>query len=84
VRRYGVGITDVVLQRLIREVVEVRAPEQLGVVDKLKSKPLDQDAREALREVLAEELVETGLQDDDEPNERGRLIEAAIDWLGHV
>ena len=83
-RRYGVGITDVVLQRLIREVVEVRAPEQLGVVDKLKSKPLDQDAREALREVLAEELVETGLQDDDEPNERGRLIEAALDWLGHV
>lgn len=83
-RRFGVGVTEEVLRRLIREVVGSRAPEQIGLIDKLGSQRLDQSTREALREVLADELVETGLDQDDEPTERGRLIEAAIDWLGHL
>lgn len=83
-RGFGFGITEEVLRRLIREVVGERTPEQINLIDKLGSRPLDQSTRETLREILADELVETGLDQDDEPNERGHLIEAAIDWLGHL
>ncbi len=83
-RRYGIGFTEEVFRRLVREVMENRAPDQIGLIDKLGSRPLDQSTREALRETLADELVASGLGPNDEPTERGRLIEAAIDWLGHM
>jgi hypothetical protein len=35
-----------------------------------------------LREIVADELLETGLSADNEPNARGHLLEAIIDWLG--
>jgi hypothetical protein len=38
--------------------------------------------RETMRDLLSDEFVETGLGPDDEPNQRGLLIEAAIAWLG--
>lgn len=83
-RRFGAGVTEEVLRRLIREIVGSRTPEQIGLIDKLGSQPVDQSTRERLREILADELVESGLDPSDEPTERGRLIEAAIDWLGHL
>lgn len=82
-RRYGFGITEEVLRRLIREVISARAPDRIGLIDKLGSR-LDESTRESIRHILADELVETGLRPDDEPNDRGLLIEAAIDWLGHL
>lgn len=83
-RRFGVGITEEALRRLTAEVVRTRAPERLGLLDELGSRPLEEGTREVLRGLLADELVETGLDEDDEPNDRGRLIEAAIDWLGQL
>lgn len=62
--------------------ITARAPERIGLIDKLGSR-LDQSTREAIRHILADELVETGLRPDDEPNDRGLLIETTIDWLGH-
>ena len=82
-RRFGYGVTDAVLLRVIHEVVTTRAPEKLGLILNLGTAPLSADSREAIRGLLADELVENGLGSDDEPNERGRHVEAAIDWLGH-
>jgi hypothetical protein len=78
-RRYGVS--EEVLRRLVREVVTARAPDHIGLLDKIGA-GIDDDTRQSIREILADELVETGLRPDDEPNERGLLIEAAIAWLG--
>ena len=81
--RYGYGVTDVVLRQLVHEVLEARDPGKLNLVPRLPLGPEDPDTTEAIRGVLADELVESGLGIDGEPNERGRLIEAAVDWLGH-
>jgi len=82
VSRYGYGVTEKALERLTHDIVQARSSENLGLVKVVGKRPLTDDERETLREVLADELVETGLGPDDEPNERGRLIEAAIAWLG--
>lgn len=82
-RRYGIGVTEEVFRRLIRETLETRAPDRIGLLDRLGSR-IDEVTRESLRELLADELVASGLGPDDEPNEQGILIEAAIDWLAHV
>ena len=81
--RFGYGVTDEALLRLTRAVLEARAPEHTRLVDLVGVRPLDDDERETLRGILSDELVETGLGSGDEPNDRGRHLEAAITWLGH-
>lgn len=81
--RYGYGVTENVIVRLIRDVVHARAPDMVQLVEHLRVEHLSEAQRETIRELLADELVEEGLGPDDEPNERGHLVEAAIDWLGH-
>jgi hypothetical protein len=83
VDRPDYGVTETVLVRLLDEVVRTRAPEKLMLITKACAGSLAADEREELRDVLADELVEEGLGPDDEPMKRGRLIEAAIDWLGY-
>ncbi|MBP6940667.1 MAG: hypothetical protein KBB65_02745 [Syntrophorhabdaceae bacterium] len=56
----------------------------LKIMDSIGMVPLTDEQREKLREVLANELLETGLGKDDEPNERGLLLEGLIDRLGHL
>lgn len=80
-RRYP--ISEPAMIRLVESVLRARAPEKVSVASALPDRPLSGDERELLRELLADELVETGLGPDDEPNERGRVIEDAIDWLAH-
>jgi hypothetical protein len=67
---------------LLREVVSRRSPESLSVVDVLAQRRLTHDEREELRQIVADELVEHGLRDD-EPNEYGHRMERLIDALGH-
>jgi hypothetical protein len=55
----------------------------IGIVA-FQSAVLTNDQREELRQILTDELMETGLGDDDEPNERGLLLEELIDKLGHL
>ncbi len=81
--RYGYGVTEKVLQKLTRDVIHARAPEHASLVDQIGAQRLTLDDRDTMREILSDELVDTGLGPDDEPNERGLLIEAAIAWLGH-
>jgi hypothetical protein len=40
---------------------------------------LTDEQRDELREMLTDEFIETGLREDDEPNERGLLLEELID-----
>jgi hypothetical protein len=82
-RRYGYGVTEKVLEQLVRSVIENRAPEHATLLDLVGSRPLTRDEREAIRDILADELTESGLGPDAEPNDRGLLLEAAIAWLGH-
>jgi hypothetical protein len=56
----------------------------IGIVASFQSAELTNDQREELRQILTDELMETGLGDDDEPNERGLLLEELIDKLGHL
>jgi len=79
---HGYGVTPEFLARLIDEIVRGRAPEKTTLLAKVASSSLNPKEREELRGVLALEFTEHGLAPDDEPNERGRLIEAAINWLG--
>ena len=67
--------------RLLREVLEEREPHLLPCVEALQERLLTPEERRLIRNLLAEKLVETGLGQDDEPNERGVLLEDLTDWL---
>jgi hypothetical protein len=81
--KHGYGVTEKVLKDLIEQVVRARAPERFGVLDFVDHASLSHEEREDLRGLLADELIESGVGADGEPNDRGRIVEAAIDWLGH-
>ena len=82
-RQYGYGVNNEVLIQLIRDVLTARTPDKLNYLRVEGIWSLQSEQREEIREVLADEFIEYGLGEDGEPNNRGRLIEAAIDWLGH-
>ncbi|MGZ3595248.1 MAG: hypothetical protein ACXU9G_06275 [Syntrophales bacterium] len=69
---------------LLREVLLKLRPPLLTMIDSIGIVPLTDNQREELRSVVADELVETGLGKDDEPNERGLLLEHLIDRVGHL
>jgi hypothetical protein len=66
---------------LIRQAVSKHAPSLLPIVDILGVTPLTSEQREGLRGALASEMVETGLNKDSEPNERGLLLDGLITRL---
>lgn len=72
------------MSELLSEIVWKRDPTMVGVVASLQDVQLTVDQREELRQAVTDELMETGLRDDDEPNERGLLLEELIDRLGHL
>jgi|GEM_PF-1039660 len=68
------------LYALLREVVERHCPQylsKLGSGDRLMK-----HEKFALQQATTDELLATGLREDDEPNERGLLLESLIDFLG--
>jgi hypothetical protein len=69
---------------VLREIVEKHRPELLALVASIGTEPLTEDSRDTLRIVVADELVDTGLDERHEHNQRGRMLEDLIDWLGHV
>lgn len=72
------------LSALLSEVVWKRNPSMIGIVASFQNIGLTDDQREELRQILTDELIETGLHENDEPNERGLLLEELIDKLGHL
>ena len=81
--KYGYGVTEKALQTLVEDVLRRRAVEDPELIEAVLRRGLTDESREVIRGVLADELIDSGLADDGEPNERGRLVETAIDWLGH-
>lgn len=69
---------------LLRQVVTARRPEVTPWVNRLENKPLSEEEREELQQALLEELLETGLSDDDEPNARGRELDELIGKLAQL
>ncbi len=69
---------------LLRKILFQRFPSLLPVLASLEQVPLTFEQREDMREAIADELVETGLGEDDEPNEKGLLLENLIDHLGYL
>lgn len=65
-RRYAVS--DSAMIRFIKDVVTARQPEEISLIAAVHNRRLSDTEREALRELLADELVETGLGPDDEPD----------------
>lgn len=70
--------------QFLRQVVEKREPELLPLVGLLGFVPLTTEQREQLRDIIGDELCETGLQEDSEPNGRGLQLEDLIDTVGHL
>jgi hypothetical protein len=81
--RYGYGVTEKALQNLVEEVLRRRAPSDPQLLDAVARKHLTEESREAIRRALADELIEAGLGKEGDPNDHGRLVETAIDWVGH-
>ena len=71
------------LRALLMEVVRKRHPDLAAIVE-TDVNAVSVDDRLELRESLADELCDTGLRDDDEPNDRGHQIESLIDLLGRL
>jgi hypothetical protein len=69
---------------LLREALARFRPDLLERLATLGQVPLTNDEREDLRAAVAQELLASGLADDDEPNERGYALEEVIDALGRL
>jgi hypothetical protein len=70
------------LSNLLSELVRNYRPDQSNLDAQATLHRLPEKERDELRELFGEELCETGFGPDDEPNERGKMIESLIDWLG--
>lgn len=72
------------LQELLLEVMVKCRPEMISRFSSEGELSLAPEQREPLRGSLADELCESGLRPDDEPNERGHAIEELIDLVGRA
>jgi hypothetical protein len=70
-------------KKILRELLLKHNPSFLPLLDSIGEEALTIEQRESLREVILDEFLETGIEEDDEPNERGRMLEQLIDRLGH-
>ncbi|MGH9908104.1 MAG: hypothetical protein ACRD8U_21240 [Pyrinomonadaceae bacterium] len=68
------------MRELLTEVISKRAPHLLGLLAQPHGSLTDSQ-RDELREIVADEFVETGLRENDEPNKRGLLLEEIIGRL---
>lgn len=56
----------------------------IDIVASFQDAGLTEEQQDELRQTLTDEIMETGLREDDEPNGRGLLLEELIDKLGHL
>lgn len=70
-------------QNILKELILKRNPSLLQVLDSIGKESLTIDQRESLRDLILDEFLETGIEEDDEPNDRGHILEQLIDRLGN-
>ena len=68
-------------EKLLAEVVSKRNPQLTSLVEDVNEIELTDSQRDELREAVADEFIETGLEENDEPNKRGLLLEDLIGRL---
>lgn len=72
-------------ERLLLGIVQRRNPELLAAAERLNSStPPHPHERDALGEVLLDELTSQGLDPSDEPTRYGLVVEELLDWLRTV
>jgi hypothetical protein len=64
---------------LLREVIEKRAPELLPALREGSEVVIREDQKRVVQELIGDEFAETGLRDNQEPNDRGLVLENLID-----
>ena len=67
--------------RMLRTIIAECEPELIPAVDRLGRRYLDPGDRERLEEALANALVEQEFPVDNEPSQRGLLIEDLLGWI---
>ena len=70
------------LRVLLLEVVQARCPEHADSMNRIGQ--LSAEERLALQQAVSDELVSSGLGENDEPNKRGVKLEALIDAIGRA
>ena len=71
-------------ETLLRRVVSRRLPSLLRRIETLGVEPLNEQEKSLLWDAISDELIETGLRPDDEPNERGIILDDLIDRIGSL
>lgn len=69
------------MEELMTEVIRKRRPDLLGLLVAPQDTKLSDSQIDELREAVADEFCETGLTEDDEPNESGLSLEDIIGRL---
>ncbi|KNF08177.1 hypothetical protein CLPU_9c00730 [Gottschalkia purinilytica] len=67
---------------ILRECLRSNRPDLLWVLDDEKTIEVDEELGNDLRNVINDEFVKVGLNDNDEPNELGIKLEDLIDKIG--
>lgn len=66
---------------LLQDVLRKHQPALLPLVSRIEISGLNDEDRQAMMDAISNEFLETGLEDDDEPNPRGLALESLLDDL---
>jgi len=69
---------------LLETILAKHSPSLLCFIETIGVSQLTDEHRELLREAISDELLESGLDEKDEPNQHGLMMEQLIDRLGHL
>ena len=67
------------LFELLRKIMERRAPALVTVLREGQHVVIREEQKRVIQELVGDELAETGLRSDDEPNQRGLDLEKLVD-----
>lgn len=69
---------------LLTEVIEKQKSSLYPIIDKIDTGVITNEERSLLVEAITQEFCATGIGHDEEPNERGLLLEALLDALNPI
>ena len=69
---------------LLEEILSKREPKILDIIKGENLNKIDESNGYQVRSILTDELLETGMDDNDKVNERGLAIEKLIDDVGRI